>query len=92
MSLASIKLSQYRHFYINIKTSSMLLKKRLIDKSYTKPCKAPERRPFNIPYIIRAIVIRNLEPSFASDFSLQKIYTLLNYDFDIALSNYDRFF
>ena len=70
----------------------MLLKDRLTDKSYTKQCKAPEWRPFDIPCIIRAMIVRNLELSFASNFSLQKICTLLNYDFDIALSNYDRFF
>ena len=67
----------------------MLLKKWLINKSYTKPYKALERRPFDIPCIIKTMVIRNLKPSFASDFSLQKIYTLLNYNFDIALSNYN---
>jgi len=50
--------------------SSMVLKNWLIDKSYIKPYKALEWRPFDIPYIIRAMVIRNLKLSFASKFSL----------------------
>ena len=38
------------------------------------------------------MIVRNLEPSFASQFSLYEICKLLKYDFDIASSNYDRFF
>jgi len=38
------------------------------------------------------MVVRNLEPHFVSVFSLQKICTLLNYNFDIASRNYNRFF
>ena len=87
-----MKLSQCRLFYAHVKISSIHLKDRLTDESYTKPCKEPEWRPFDIPCIIRAMVVRNLESRFVSDFSLHKICTLLNYDFDIASSNYNRFF
>ena len=87
-----MKLSQYCRFYKNITISSIHLKERLTDESYTKPCNEPEWRPFDIPCIVRAMVVRNLEPHFVSVFSLRKICTLLKANFDIASSNYDRFF
>ena len=92
MLLASMKLSQYYQFHKNIKISSIHLKNRLTDKSYTKPCKKPKWCPFDIFCIIKAMVVKNLKLHFVSIFSLQKICTLLKYNFNIILSNYEQFF